>query len=251
MELKTEKQFTYYESNPGKEPMVLLHGLMGALSNFEGIVNGFGKEYNVLVPILPIFELPTKELTLEALVNYIEDFVAYKGFDKIHVLGNSLGGHLAQLYTLSNQEKVKTMILTGSSGLFESAMGNSYPRKGDYEYIKQKAEDTFYDPKTATKELVDELFEVISDREKALRIIITAKSAVRNNLEDLLDGIKVPTLLIWGAQDGVTPPFVADKFNELLPDSKLVWVDKCGHAPMMEHPEEFNKILGEFLRDRA
>jgi pimeloyl-ACP methyl ester carboxylesterase len=56
---------------------------------------------------------------------------------------------------------------------------------------------------------------------------------------------------VWGKQDDVTPPFVAEKFHELLPDSRLQWVDKCGHAPMMEHPDEFNALLREFLEEIA
>ena len=53
--------------------------------------------------------------------------------------------------------------------------------------------------------------------------------------------------LIWGKQDNITPPHVAEEFHELLPDSKLYWIDKCGHAPMMEQPLEFNKILNDYL----
>ena len=126
-------------------------------------------------------------------------------------------------------------------------MGSTFPKRGNYEYIKKKAEDTFYDPSVATKELVDELFEAVNDRNKALRIIITAKSAIRHNLEDKLDQINCPTLLVWGKEDGVTPLFVGEKFNRLIKYSKLVVVEKCGHAPMMERPDEFNTILSEFL----
>jgi 2-hydroxy-6-oxonona-2,4-dienedioate hydrolase len=59
-----------------------------------------------------------------------------------------------------------------------------------------------------------------------------------------------PTCLIWGKNDGVTPPAVADEFNTLLPNSDLFWIDKCGHAPMMEHPDEFNQILHQWLKNK-
>ena len=62
-----------------------------------------------------------------------------------------------------------------------------------------------------------------------------------------LPNIKTPTLLIWGENDLVTPPEVAREFKSLLPNSKLEWIKKCGHAPMMEHPKEFNKILFNWL----
>jgi len=204
----------------------------------------------VVVPILPIMEMPMKKLGLSGLVAYIERFVEFKSIDEVNVLGNSLGGHLAQLYALSNPEKVKSIILTGSSGLFENAMGNTFPKRGDYEFIKKKTESVFYDPKTATKELVDEVFDTVNDRMKALRVVITAKSAVRNNLEDKIKKIAAPTLLIWGREDDITPAFVAEKFHELIPNTRLEFIEKCGHAPMMERPKEFNSILKEFLENQ-
>ena len=65
-----------------------------------------------------------------------------------------------------------------------------------------------------------------------------------------LPEMKQPTCLIWGKQDTVTPPEVADDFNKLLPNSDLFWIDKCGHAAMMEKPEEFNTILLDWLTSR-
>ena len=242
-----EGKFKYLESNGGKHTIVLLHGLLGQLSNFQGIVDTYSDKYNIVFPHLPILEMPVKEVGIGALLRYVSDFIDFKKFEKVSLIGNSLGGHLAQLYTLENPDKVVTMTLTGSSGLFENAMGSTFPKRGNYDYIKEKVETTFYDPKIAPKELIDEIFKTVNDRMKAIRIVATAKSAVRHNLGDKLHNIKTPTLLVWGKQDGVTPPFVGEKFNELLVNSELHFIDKCGHAPMMEHPEEFNNILGQFL----
>ena len=151
------------------------------------------------------------------------------------------------IYVLKNPERTKSIILTGSSGLFESAMGDTYPKRGDYDYIKKKTELTFYDPKIASKELVDEVYEIINNRIKAIKIIALAKSAIRNNLGEELNQIKQPTLLIWGNNDSITPPFVGREFQRLIPHSELHFIDKCGHAPMMEVPAEFNEILHQFL----
>jgi 2-hydroxy-6-oxonona-2,4-dienedioate hydrolase len=242
-----EGKFKYIESDPGKETLMLLHGLFGALSNFEDLIRDFSGRYNVVVPILPLYELPIFNTTIKGLLNYVEEFVSYKGFDKVHVLGNSLGGHIALLYAFGNQDHVASLILTGSSGLFEDAMGSSFPKRGNYEFIKKKTEDTFYDPAVATKELVDEVFDIVNDRNKVIRVISTAKSAIRHNVGDRLHELKVPTLLIWGNQDTITPPFVGEKFRELITNSELYFLDKCGHAPMMELPKEFNTILMNFL----
>ena len=244
-----ESKFKYIETKGGQETILLLHGLFGGLSNFGGIIEHFGKEYNVVLPLLPIFELPIRKVSLSGLVDHIAAFVDHKGYDKVHVLGNSLGGHIGLLYTLAYQEKVSSVTLTGSSGLFENSMGSSFPKRGDYEFIKKKTEGTFYDPSVASKELVDEVYDIVNDRNKAIRIIATAKSAVRHNLGDKLDEVKVPTLLIWGKDDTITPPFVGEKFDELIEDTRLILLDKCGHAPMMEHPLMFNQHLSAFLEE--
>lgn len=249
--IKEEGKFKYIESGGGEHNLLLLHGLLGALSNFEGIVAHFAKTHNVIIPILPIFDLPIREVSVSGLVDYVIQFVEYKNLEDVHVLGNSLGGHISLLYALARPEKIASVILTGSSGLFESAMGSTFPKRGNYEYIKKKTEDTFFNKEIATKELVDEIFGVVNDRNKAIRVIATAKSAIRHNLSDKLHQINSPTLLIWGSQDQVTPPFVAQKFNELIKGSRLVFMDNCGHAPMMELPAQFNLHLENFLKEVA
>ena len=245
----TEEGFSYMESLGGEEVILLLHGLFGATGNFAGIQQHFGPKYNVVTPHLPILTMDLKKMSLEGLVGYVEDFVAHKGYQKMHLVGNSLGGHIAQLFALANPEKVRSITLTGSSGLFEQGMGSTFPRRGDYNYVKEKAQGTFYDPAVATKEVVDEVFDIINDRNKAIRVVLTAKSALRSNLEELIGDIKAPVLLVWGKQDTITPSWVGEKFDALLPHSKLVMIDKCGHAPMMENPEEFNETLEVFLSE--
>lgn len=245
-----EGGFKYIESGKQEgETLLLLHGLFGALSNFESIFKRFSDKYNVVIPMLPIYEMPILEVSVVGLVDFVTKFVEYKKFGRVHLLGNSLGGHIALLYALAQPDHVASITLTGSSGLFESAFGNAFPKRGDYEYIRKKTGDTFYDPEVATKELVDEVFSIVNDRSKGIRVVMTAKSAVRHNLADKLHKIKAPTLLVWGMQDSVTPPFVAEKFHELIENSRLHFLDKCGHAPMMEKPEDFNALLEGFLEE--
>lgn len=245
-EEKEEGGFKYIEYGEG-EVLMLLHGLFGALSNFKHILEKFSKRYKVVIPLLPIFELPVLNSTVKGLVKHVEKFVEHKKFNNMIILGNSLGGHVAQLYTLANQDKVRALILTGSSGLYENTFGGSFPKRGNYEFIKHKTELTFYKPETASKELVDEVFEICNNNAKAIRVLNMARSAIKENLAKDVPNIHQPTLLIWGKQDTITPPEVATEFNRLIPNSTLKWVDECGHAPMMEKPEEFNNYLDEFL----
>lgn len=245
-EIKQQDKFKFIEEGEG-EPLLLLHGLFGALSNFADLVEHFRGKYKVIVPLLPLFELDIFHTTVGGLQKHVHKFIELRGYNNIHLLGNSLGGHVALVHVLKQPEKIKSLILTGSSGLFENGMGDSYPKRGDYEYIKKKTQVTFYDPATATKELVDEVFEITNNRIKVIKIISLAKSAIRNNLGEEISGIKQPTLLIWGNNDSITPPFVGQEFNKLIPNSELHFIDKCGHAPMMEVPGEFNQILEAFL----
>jgi pimeloyl-ACP methyl ester carboxylesterase len=246
-ELKEYQKFKFIEEGQG-EPLVLLHGLFGALSNFQYLIEYFRQQYKVVVPIMPLFDLDLLHTTVGGLAKYIHRFIETKDYKNIHLLGNSLGGHVALVYLLKHPERIKSLILTGSSGLFENGMGDTYPKRGDYEYIRKKTEVTFFDPKMATKELVDEVFSITNNRLKVIKIIALAKSAIRNNLGEELNNIKQPTLLIWGNNDTITPPFVAREFQRLIPNSELHFIDKCGHAPMMEVPEEFNIILHKFLK---
>jgi pimeloyl-ACP methyl ester carboxylesterase len=128
-------------------------------------------------------------------------------------------------------------------------MGGSYPKRGDYENVRERVAYTFYDPEVATRELVDEVFETTRSIPKCMRIVAIAKSAQRNNLASEIMAIKVPTLLVWGLNDTITPPMVAHEFGRLIPQSKLKFIDRCCHAPMMEHPEKFNEIVEGFLLD--
>jgi 2-hydroxy-6-oxonona-2,4-dienedioate hydrolase len=246
-EIKQDSKFRYVEEGQG-EPLVLLHGLFGALSNFSSLIEYFRQHNKVIVPMLPLLELDLLHTTVGGLQKFVHKFLEHKDYRNVHMLGNSLGGHVAIVYVLKHPERIKSLILTGSSGLFENGMGDTYPKRGDYEYIRKKTELTFHDPAIATKQLVDEVYEIVNNRLKAIKIISLAKSAIRNNLGEELNQIKQPTLLIWGNNDNITPPFVAREFNKLIPNSELHFIDKCGHAPMMEVPDEFNIILHKFLK---
>jgi pimeloyl-ACP methyl ester carboxylesterase len=241
------KDFRYVERGEG-QPIVILHGLMGGLSNFRGVYDFFPeKGYRVIIPELPVYDLPLIKTTVKDLAVHLDKFFTSNHLEDVILLGNSLGGHIALLYTKLYPQKVRGLVITGSSGLYENAMGESYPKRGDYNYIKTKSEEVFYDPKVATKEIVDEVYETVNDRNKLIKTLAIAKSAIRHNMAKDLPKMEIPTAIIWGAQDCVTPPNVAEEFNRLLPNSTLYWIDKCGHAPMMEHPDSFNTLMDTWL----
>jgi pimeloyl-ACP methyl ester carboxylesterase len=239
-------KYKFIEEGEG-QPIIMLHGLFGAMSNYSGVIEHFKKTHKVIVPLLPLFELDLLHTTVGGLEKFFNKFIEHRDYKDIHLMGNSLGGHVALIHVLKTPDRIRSLILTGSSGLFENGMGDSYPKRGDYEYIKKKTEITFYDPNTATKELVDEVYQIVNERMKILKVISLARSAIKNNLGEELPHINLPTLLIWGNNDCITPPFVGREFNKLIKNSELYFIDHCGHAPMMEVPTEFNKILEQFL----
>ena len=248
--LKKEGDFSYIEAGEGT-PIIILHGLMGGLSNFDAVTDFFSENgFKVVIPELPLYTKPLLKTNVKSFANYLYDFINYKNYDKVILLGNSLGGHIGLYHTKLYPEKIKALVVTGSSGLYESAMGSGYTKRSDYEVIKKKAQEVFYDPEIATKEIVDEVYATVNDRNKLIKTLAIAKSAIRHNMSKDLPNMETPTCIIWGKNDIVTPPEVAEVFQELLPDSDLFWIDKCGHAAMMEHPEEFNQILLQWLIDR-
>ena len=249
-ELIKEGKFNYIEVGTG-QPIIILHGLMGGLSNFDAVTSYFStKGYKIIIPELPVYTMSLLKTNVKAFAKYLYDFIDFKGLDNVILLGNSLGGHIGLYHTKLHPEKVKALVITGSSGLYESAMGSGYTKRSDYEVIKKKAQDVFYDPEVATKEIVDEVYETVNDRNKLIKTLAIAKSAIRHNMAKDLPKMQTPTCIIWGKNDTVTPPEVADEFNSLLPDSELFWIDKCGHAAMMEHPDTFNDILHAWLKKR-
>jgi pimeloyl-ACP methyl ester carboxylesterase len=244
--LKEDKGFSYIDEGEG-QVLLLLHGLMGGLSNWEVVIEEFSKKYRVMLPMLPVYDLPVLTTGVKTLAKFVHKFIKSKKLKDVVILGNSLGGHVALIYVLAHPEYVKAMVLTGSSGLYENAFGGSFPRRENYEFVKEKVEYTFYDPKVATPELIDEVYKLVNDRHSVIRLLAMAKSAIRHNMKKDLKKMQLPVSLIWGRNDKITPPEVAEEFNQLLPDAELHWIDQCGHAPMMEHPQEFNRLLKGFL----
>ena len=244
-----EGKFEYLQEGEGPV-LLILHGLFGALSNFQDVTQDLKKSFTVVIPMLPLYTMPIINSNVQSLAKFVHDFIIFKKWDKVHLLGNSLGGHIALIYTSTHISRVESVTLTGSSGLYESSFGGSFPRRGSYEFVQTKVELTFWDPKVATKELVDECYEVVNDKGKALRIIGLARSAIEHNMAKELEKFNIPFCLIWGKNDTITPPNVAEEFHELLPDSELYWIDKCRHAPMMEHPKQFTEYFFKWYAEK-
>ena len=248
--VKEEGKFKWLEEGEGGQPIILLHGLMGGAENFGEMVDFISAEYKVYGLDLKLFEGSLLKVSVKSLSDYLYEFMNHLGLPSATLIGNSMGGHIALIFCKEHPEMVENMILTGSSGLYENAMGDSFPRRGDKDYIRTKTEEVFYNPEVATDELVDKVFGIANNRVSVLKLLGYAKSAIRHNMAEDIPNFTMPVCLIWGEHDKVTPPNVADEFHKLLPNSELHWMPLCGHAAMWEHPEDFSKIVLKFLKDK-
>lgn len=248
MQFKLVKEGGYEYIQDGEGPnLLLLHGLFGAMSNWNTVLTSFAAHYRVIIPLMPIYKSSMHSPSVEGLAEFVDQFVTYMNITDLNLVGNSLGGHIALVYALRHPERVRSITLTGSSGLFESGMGTGYIPRGNYNFIKERVEYTFFSPQTASKDLVDDVYDTVNDASKAIRIVRIARAAQRMNLRQEITQIQQPTCLIWGLNDPITPTYVAHEFNRLIPNSELFFLDRAGHAPMMEQPDTFNHILHDFL----
>ena len=252
-EVKERGGFRYVDEGPSTDvpPVVLLHGMLGHLNNWSETTHTLAaNDYRVIVPLLPVYHLPLEQTSLKGLVNHVHGFLDTIQLDQIVLVGNSLGGQIAIMYALAHPWRICTLVLTGSSGLYEVEMGTGTPQRQNREFVRERTALTFFDSKHVTEELVDDLVEIINDRACAIRLIRIARSAKRDSVAGQLGDIDVPTLLIWGRNDFITPPEVAEDFRKMIPRSELHFIDQCGHAPMIEHPKTFNRIMLDFLHQR-
>ena len=233
---------------PSENPaVVLLHGLVGEPDGWFDTVEALTPYHRVLVPHLPLAWMPMQEAHVPGLVEFVHRFIVDLGLEKVILVGNSLGGQIALMYTLKYGNSVAGLVLLASSGIGELALGKSTFKRQDRDFIRKHAAKSFYDPVHVTDELTEFVHSLISDRKAAIRLIKVSRSSRQINVKNDLERISVPTMLIWGADDQITPPDLADTFNSLLPVSELHFIDKCGHAPMMEYPDITNRLLLDFL----
>ena len=250
MDAKTSPECRWLERGEG-DAVVLLHGLMGAMEHWEPTIDVLGEMCRAIAPALPIFDPALSEPSVPELGRQIVRLLDGLGIDGAVVGGNSLGGHVALELALRRPDRVTGIILSGSSGLFERGFTRNVPHVPTADYVRTKMEEIFYDPALVTPEWVAAVRHLVTTRATALRVLQFARAAKRHNLEADLPRLAVPTLLVWGKDDRVTPADVAERFHALIPDSELVFITNCGHAPMLERPEAFTEIVEEWLRETA
>lgn len=243
----TDARCTLLDVGQGR-PVVLLHGIFGAVDNWHGFLEVAPAGFRWILPRLPLYELPLDRCTIAGLADWVVGELAEAGIERAIFGGNSLGGHLALDLAIRRPELVEGLILAGSSGLFERGFDTWVPRMPGVDWIRAKAVEVFHDEERITDELVQEVRSIAEDRGKLLRAIRIAKNAKQTHMGQRLDQVRAPSLLVWGRQDRITPLAVAEEFHQKIAGSELILIDRCGHAPMMERPVEFAGAIEPFLR---
>jgi 2-hydroxy-6-oxonona-2,4-dienedioate hydrolase len=245
-----ELQFKTVEMGTKGPEIVLLHGLFGALSNWDTVQPLMAQYAKPMALSFPLLTAHRSELKIKALAHYTERFVLQRGLAPVTMCGNSLGGHVALRLYLAAPQLVDCLILSATSGLYEHSV-DSLPVRPGRDFVLEHMAKVFVNEKFITEEAISEIVKILANKHHVLSLIHAARSAKKDNLKDLLGEVKVPTLLLWGEDDQVTTMEVAEMFHKLIPNSTLVTVKKCGHAPMIEHPEWFSGEVEKFLRQHS
>ncbi len=227
--------------------VVLLHGLFGNLRMWKDVVSALKKDHRVIVPRLPIFDLPIEHTNIKFLAKVLHDYLDWNQITDVTLVGHAIGGQVALMYTNLHPTNVRKIVLTGSSGLFENSPFLNSEVADSYTFVDEKVREVFFDKAFVPGKLIKEIYETVQNIPKRMTLGEFARSSRQSSVSPFLSKLAHPVLLVWGLNDKITPPEVALHFHDLLPNSELKFLDKCGHVPMMEQSERFNQHLVDFL----
>jgi pimeloyl-ACP methyl ester carboxylesterase len=236
----------------GRTSVVLLHGLFGNPDNWRGVMERLAYHYRFFALQLPIDPHQDRRHTafnsISQLTDHVERFLEVVGLDRPVLCGNSLGGQIALDFCIRHPRRVERLVLAGSAGLFERNLTNGKRLRCCRNMVREQACGIFHDPKHVTDELVEDIYAMLEDRQYRRFLLKVSKATRDRYMLDELAAVDVPTMIIWGRNDSITPPFVAQQFRDRMPRAELAFIEKCGHAPPIEQPHEFARLLHDFLR---
>lgn len=238
--------------------MVFLHGLVGLNDHWDEVVARVADRCRCVCLQIPLLDLRGSDCSVQGVTEMTAGFLRtllpeLEGERGPGVLvGNSFGGHVACRVAIDAPELVKGLVLAGASGLIERPLAETkrfseIQTRPTREWINEKIGELFFDRSRIYPGDLDRAHKELNERGKARAMVRLSRSARKNHLGGELDALQQPTLLIWGREDIVTPPEAAEEFLKLLPDARIEWYERCGHVPMVEHPERFSESLASFV----
>jgi pimeloyl-ACP methyl ester carboxylesterase len=249
----------YFEAGSGPT-VILLHGLGGDAANWAQTVPALAARYHVFVPDQVGFgqsDKPLIDYRVSTLVDFLTEFCNMLAISKASVVGNSLGGWTALAFTLVHPDKVDRLVLVDSAGYSPARTGGERLSRDSLlvltaptlEATRRLMQLIFYHQQMITDSFVHQAYAAKLQKNDGYTIDRFLDSIARG--EDVVDGklgsIKVPTLIVWGREDRLTPPVIAKALGEDISGSRTVFIDQCGHVPQIECAAPFNKALLDFL----
>ncbi len=239
------------EMGTGDETVLFLHGLFGTPEHWRQVMERLADRYRVIAPQLPVDPQPGRRQhginAIADLSDQVADLVKTLQIDPVVICGNSLGGLVAIDLCARRKDFAKGLVLAGSAGLFEkNPIGGMRP-KPSREFVKKTVCGIVHKQELVTNELVDDWHSSIQDRDYVRFVLRVSRATRDRSVEKELTKLDLPTMIIWGQEDSITPPETGREFQRRIKGSKLQFIQDCGHAPNWEQPEAFAELLDEFL----
>jgi len=246
----------YQEAGSGPV-VILLHGLGGDGSNWAPTIGPLAQKYRVIVPDQIGFgrsDKPMLNYRVATLVDFLDGLYKQLGITRASLVGNSLGGFTAAAFALAHPEKVDRLVLVDAAGFavpkdFDPRMMDAL-NASTREQVKTLLPLVFYNKALYGSDAAVDMMltrRVTSGDGYTIQRFIESIVRGEDVLDGKLGGIKQPTLMIWGREDGLTPLAMGERFKKEIAGSELFIIDKCGHVPQLEKPAEFNTALMKFL----
>jgi len=241
----------YLEAGQGPV-LVLVHGLGSSAEVWRDSMRRLARGYRVVALDLPGYgksDKPRSDYSIEYQAAVLNDFIDALGAGKVALVGNSMGGWVSAITALNHPEKVSHLILVDSAGLRRDAAASTINlNPATKEEMRTLLLSLFADKAFVTEKLVNDQWEYRKDIRYTVKATLESFKSKQPLLDDRLKNIKVPTLIIWGREDTLTPFAYAERFAKGIPGSKLVVIDNTGHIPQVEKPEAFYRAVKGFVR---
>lgn len=243
-----EPMYTQSYIDTGKgTPVILLHGMFGNVAMWRNTVNALKNRYRVIVPRLPLYDVPIHRANVKYLTEVLNDYLDWYQLTDVVLVGTDIGGQVALEYANAFPQNVKKVVISGSSGLFENLPSLDQDFNKDYDSVREHVQEAFFRKELVSKPVIDQVYYTINTFSKGLQISAFAKASKNNDVSHFLARLTTPVLMIWGLQDRITPPEVALRFHDLLKNGTMKFLDECGHLPMIEQADLYNAALTRFL----
>ena len=240
----------FQEMGEGEQSILFLHGLFGSPDNWQSIMEDLADQYRLVALQLPIDHQPGRRkngvTSVSEITDYVELVVDQLQLKRTILCGNSLGGLVSIDFCIRHSQHVAGLVLTGSAGLFENDLYGGRRPRATREYVRHQAKEIFHSETHVTDAMVDNIYRSFQDRDYVRFILRMARATRDYNIKDDLCKLTIPTLVVWGRNDRITPPSVGEEFRDSIQNAQLEILDECGHSPNVEQPEEFSRILKQF-----